>query len=70
MLSLDERASLAARALIRHRYTSYEDDLSDAMVDEPWDEAFWYREVKADAQSAVDEFLDRHRETPRAKPTG
>jgi len=60
-LSLDERAVLAARALIRHRYTSYEDDLFDASMEDPWDEEFWYREIKAEAQRAVDDFLDQHR---------
>jgi hypothetical protein len=58
---LDERAVLAARALIRHRYTSYEDDLFDASMEDPWDEEFWYREIKAEAQRAVDDFLDQHR---------
>lgn len=60
-LSLGERAALAARALIRHRYTSYEDDLFDASIEDPWDEGFWYREVKSEAQRAVDDFLDQHR---------
>jgi hypothetical protein len=60
-LSLDERAALAARALIRHRYTNYEHDLFDASMEDPWDEEFWYREIKTDAQHAVDEFLDEHR---------
>lgn len=62
-LSLDERAVLATRALIRHRYTSYEEDLFDASMEDPWDEGFWYREVKADAQRAVDDFLDEHRKS-------
>ncbi len=66
-LSLDERAALAARALIRHRHTSYEDDLFDASVEDPWDENLWYREIKSEAQSAVDDFLSRHRET-RSQP--
>jgi hypothetical protein len=66
-LSLDERAALAARALIRHRYTRYEDDLVDAAIEDPWDEDFWYREIKAEAQRAVDDFLDEHRE-PRGEP--
>lgn len=35
---------------------------------QPWDERFLYREIKEEAQSAVDEFLDRHRETPRSDP--
>jgi hypothetical protein len=67
-LSLDERAALAARALIRHRYTNYEDDLSDASMEDPWDEDFWYREIKADAQRAVDGFLDEHREPAENSP--
>lgn len=67
-LSLDERAALAARALIRHRYTNYEDDLSDASMEDPWDEDFWYREIKADAQRAVDDFLDEHREPAENSP--
>lgn len=68
MLSLEERASLAARAVIRHRRTSYEDDLFDASMDDPWDEGFWYREMKAEAQRAVDDFLRRHREAPSVNP--
>lgn len=67
-LSVDERAALAARALIRHRYTSYEDDLVDASMEDPWDEEFWYREVKAEAQRAVDDFLDQHREQEPGPP--
>ena len=54
----------------RCRYTSYEDDLFDASVEDPWGEAFWYRDVKAEAQVLVDEFLDRHRRAPPADPTG
>ena len=68
MLSLEERASLAARAVIRHRHTSYEDDLFEVSMDDPWDEGFWYREIKTEAQRAVDDFLRRHRETPRVNP--
>ena len=64
MLSLDERAELAARALIRHRYTTYDDNLFDASLEDPWGEEFWYREIKAKAQWAVDEFLDQHRQEP------
>lgn len=55
-ITIEERAALAARALIRHRFTSYEDDLVEV-----WDDDFLYREVKADAQSRVDAFLERHR---------
>jgi hypothetical protein len=67
-LSLDERAVLAARALIRHRYTSYEDDLFDASMEDPWDEEFWYREIKAEAQRAVDDFLHQHRKQEQTPP--
>ena len=70
MLSLEQRASLAARAVIRHRHTSYEDDLFDASMDDPWDEGFWYQEIKTEAQRAVDHFLNRHREVPRVNPPG
>jgi hypothetical protein len=62
-LSLEERAALAAKALIRHRYTGYEDDLFDASIEDPWDEGFWYREIKAEAQRDVDDFLAQHRTT-------
>ena len=68
MLSLEERVSLAARAVIRHRHTSYEDDLFEVSMDDPWDEGFWYREIKAEAQRAVDDFLRRHREAPSVNP--
>jgi hypothetical protein len=60
-LSLDERAALAARALIRHQHTSYDDDLINAPIEDPWDDEFWYREIKGEAQRAVDDFLDQHR---------
>ena len=70
MLSFEERASLAARAVIRHRHTSYEDDLFEASMDDPWDEGFWYREIKTEAQRAVDDFLHLHREVPRVNPPG
>ena len=68
-LSLEERAALAARATIRHQHTSYEDDLMDASVEDPWGEEQWYSEVKADAQVVVDEFLDHHREAPQVGPS-
>lgn len=61
-IPIEERAALAARALMRHRHTSYEDDVFDAAMEDPWDEDFWYREAKAEAQLAVDDFLDRHRQ--------
>jgi hypothetical protein len=65
MLSLEERASLA---VIRHRHTSYEDEIFDASMDDPWDEGFWYREIKTEAQHAVDDFLRRHQEAPGVNP--
>jgi hypothetical protein len=43
--SLDQRAALAARALIRHRHTDYEDRLEA----EVWDDEYLYREVKGAA---------------------
>lgn len=57
-IGLEDRAALAARAYIRHRLTSYEDHLAEPAV---WDDDFLYREVKAAAQHAVDDFLARHR---------
>ena len=59
-LPLEERAALAARAHIRHRYTSYEDDLARVPI-EDWDEDDVYREVKGTAHEAVDDFLAQHR---------
>ena len=50
-------AAEAARALIRHRYTDYEDCLLQGV----WDDDFLYREVKAEAHRVVDDFLDQHR---------
>jgi hypothetical protein len=56
-LTLEERAALAARALIRHTYTEYEERL----VNEVWDDEFLYQAVKADAQYDVDRYLEEHR---------
>jgi hypothetical protein len=56
-LTLDERGALAARALIRHRYTDYEERLDI----EVWDDDYLYRAVKADAHHAVDAYLEEHR---------
>lgn len=61
LLSLEEKARLAARAHIRHRYTSYEDKLSGRPY-EAWDEDDLYREIKGTAHEAVDDFLDQHRQ--------
>lgn len=68
-LSLDERAALAARALIRHQYTSYEDDLFDDWIESPWDDSPRHPEIKAEAHRSVDEFLARHREHPGEPPS-
>ena len=64
-LPLDERARLAARAHIRHRYCDYEDQLDEERFG---DEAEFeeldgesYRRIKQRAQQLVDEFIDRHR---------
>lgn len=62
-LSLEERAALAAKAFIRHRYTGYADDLFDASIEDPSDEGRWYHDIKAEAQSDVDDFLAQHRTT-------
>jgi hypothetical protein len=67
-LSLEERAALAARAYIRHRYTDYEDqllaveliDLDDDM-DTNVVEVEDYRAIKQTAQRDVDAFLEAHR---------
>ena len=59
-LTLEEKAVLAARAHIRHNYTKYEDQLLG--FDFPLEpDDYLYREVKNEAQEAVDEFLSRHR---------
>jgi phage-related minor tail protein len=60
LLSLEDKARLAARAHIRHRYTRYEDELTDLPF-EAWDEDELYREIKGAAHEAVDDFLDEHR---------
>jgi hypothetical protein len=60
-IPLDERAALAARAYIRHRHTNYEENLDQFWADDLWDDETAYRDVKAEAQEAVDEFLASHR---------
>ncbi len=61
-LTVEDRAALSARAYIRHRFTSYHDDL-DAVTPEHWDEEHLYREIKGTANEAVDRFLFEHRRT-------
>ena len=62
-LTLDERAALAARAFIRHRYTDYEQQLAgldrDSFLAEVND--FDYRQIKQAAHDAVDAYLEMHR---------
>jgi hypothetical protein len=61
LLSLDERAKLAARADIRHNHTSYEQDLDDVSEGDLVGDAWLYREIKSTAHVAVDDFIDLHR---------
>jgi hypothetical protein len=63
-LPLEERAALAARATIRHRFTDYDDRLAelDPFGAETGD--FEYRTIKHAAHDAVDDFLDAHRRPP------
>jgi hypothetical protein len=60
-LSLEERAQLAARAFIRHRFTDYEDRLDELNVFAEVIDDSDYREVKHGAQEGVDQFLADHR---------
>jgi hypothetical protein len=59
-IPLDERAALAARAYIRHRHTPYEENL-DQLWNEDGSDDGAYRDVKAEAHEAVDDFLRKHR---------
>jgi hypothetical protein len=63
LISLAQKAELAARAHIRHRYTSYHHELDQIPFD-AWQEDDVYREVKGAAHQAVDDFLDEHRSMP------
>jgi hypothetical protein len=59
LLTLEQRAELAARADIRHNHTTYEDHLADIDLDgDDW----LYAEIKATAHEAVDDFLRQHRQ--------
>jgi len=48
-LAVEERAALAARAYIRHRYTSYEDALDALAFEQGWDDQYLCRGIKAEA---------------------
>jgi hypothetical protein len=61
LLPLEERAALAARATIRHRFTDYDDRLAELDPFETEFDDFDYREIKHAAHDAVDDFLDAHR---------
>jgi hypothetical protein len=62
-LTVDERAALAARAFIRHRYTDYDDQLFEGELEgEGYLDDFAYRQIRAEAHEHVDEFLADHRE--------
>ena len=60
-LPLEERAALAARAYIRHRFTDYEDQLVERDPFEGTLDDFEYRDIKRRAHDAVDDFLTAHR---------
>jgi hypothetical protein len=60
LLSLDERAALAARAQIRHERTDYHVRLDELALLGPDDDL--YRTVKAEAGDAVDSFICAHRQ--------
>jgi hypothetical protein len=64
MLPLEERAALAARAAIRHRFTDYDDHLAELDPFEAEVDDFEYRTIKQSAQQAVDDFLYAHRQPP------
>ena len=61
LLSLEERATLAAHATIRHQFTDYDDHLGELDPLEAEFDDFGYRMIKRAAHDAVDEFLDAYR---------
>ena len=64
LLPFEERAALAARATIRHRFTDYDDRLAELDPFEAETGDFEYRRIKHAAHDAVDDFLDAHRRPP------
>ena len=61
LLSIEERAGLAARATIRHQFTDYDDRLAEVDPFEAEFDDFEYRNIKRGAHDDVDDFLDAHR---------
>jgi hypothetical protein len=61
-LPLEERAALAGRAYIRHRFTDYEDELVEVDPFETALDDVEYRDIKSRAHETVDEFLTAHRQ--------
>lgn len=66
-LTLEERAALAARATIRHRYTDHDDTLGALTVSDFWDDEALFREARTKAHTDVDGFLLDHRR-PQGPP--
>lgn len=57
-LTLEDKAELAARAYIRHRYTKYEDRARDGLFDLDREV---HLVIRDGSQEEVDEFLEKHR---------
>ena len=60
-LPIEERAALAARAWIRHRFTDYEDQLDGAFGDDLLLDELDYRAIKSTANEVVDDFIAERR---------
>jgi hypothetical protein len=61
LLSIEERAGLAARATIRHEFTDYDERLAELDPFEAEFDDFEYRNIKRGAHDDVNDFLDAHR---------
>lgn len=59
-LSLEEKARLAVRAYIRHKYTGYEKQLESLGIPLKQTDSL-YQEIKGEAAESVDAFLSSHR---------
>ena len=60
VLTLEERAALAARAEIRHAHTDSHQQLAE--LNPFGEDDHLYRAIKAEAHDAVDTYLDAHRQ--------